>query len=103
MGRYCLVPGCKSGNGRLKDENIIVHSVPKDVHLAQLWIQAAKRSNILNVQSTGICSLHFLPEDYIRDLQFELANPGQDPVTNARRKLKADAVPTQNIPKCQTK
>lgn len=96
MGRYCLVPGCKSGDPRF--DHVRVHLVPKDQKIFDKWIQQCKRSDKFNPKNTGVCALHFVESDYERDLQFEMLNPTKDPADNKHRKLKIDAVPSQNLP-----
>ena len=98
MGRLCLVPGCKSGDSRLGKQDVIVHSLPKKTSTARLWLQAVKRTTLGNVNNAGVCALHFVPDDYVRDLQFELLNPGKDPMTNEKKRLKGHAIPSQRVP-----
>ena len=96
---YCLVPGCNSGSARYKqDPHVMVHAVPKDEVMAAKWIRASKRADVLNLKGY-VCSRHFTTDDYERDLKFELLNPGVESFKNKNRRLKATAIPSQNLPR----
>lgn len=94
MGRYCLVPDCRSQAGQ---HDIRFHMANGDEQARQ-WLAACKRGGHVNVKNSGVCSLHFGPDDYDRDFKFELLNPSQDPQSNKNRKLKITAIPSRNIP-----
>ncbi|XP_043190897.1 uncharacterized protein LOC122364520 isoform X1 [Amphibalanus amphitrite] len=94
MGRYCLVPGCKSQAGH---QGIRIHTATSEEQAGQ-WLAVCNRGGQVNVKNSGVCSLHFRPDDYDRDIKFELLNPDQDPQMNKNRRLKMGAIPSQNIP-----
>ena len=96
MVRYCLVPGCKS-KSQAGHEGISVH-LPKNQAQAKKWVLACKRDDPVNMNNSGVCSLHFKPDDFARDLRYELLNPDKRANDNRTKKLKEDAIPSQNIP-----
>jgi hypothetical protein len=55
--------------------------------LRKVWVQRCYRKDSFNVDNARICSKHFTPEDFKRDLYNEMM--GLQP----RRLLKDDAVP----------
>lgn len=84
----CAVAICPSP----KDEQTIYHRFPKSDDLKKKWIVACRRDDrILNPKTSLICSRHFLPTDYERDLEHELL--GLPP----RKFLKKDAVPSRKL------
>ena len=91
-----------------KDEgsgNIVLHVLTSDTKQAAEWVQASKRENMPDSQKGYVCSKHFVSEEYVRYLKFELMNPGMDSLQNKKRILKDSAITSQNIPKkiCMTK
>ena len=72
--------------------NIILHAFPKDKEMQMKWTQACRRADPFKIEHSRVCSLHFLPEAYERDLQNELLN------LPPRKKLKKDAIPSINLP-----
>ena len=64
----CAVPGCFERPG----ESLSYHKLPKSMELRQAWVKAANLdpSKVVGVQK--ICSKHFPPEAYQRDLKSEL-------------------------------
>jgi hypothetical protein len=64
--RVCAVASCHNPSG------ISYHSFPKEAKLQQKWLQACKRSDFVNVKTASVCSRHFLPADFERDLRNEL-------------------------------
>ena len=97
---YCLVPGCRNGtgNGKYQAAGTVIHTLPKDPVLAAKWVQAARRGDKVNPKNACVCSIHFKPDDYERDLKFELLNPGKTIMENPWRRLTKTAVPSLNIP-----
>ncbi|XP_049843820.1 uncharacterized protein LOC126295379 [Schistocerca gregaria] len=71
---------------------VVWHSFPKDEYLRCEWIARCKRAGRVNVKGGRVCSLHFQPEDYVRDLRNELLR------LPSRKKLVPTAVPSLNIP-----
>ena len=83
----CAVAICNSP----KCNSIIYHKFPKDSELAKKWIVACKRKDKINPKTSSVCSEHFLPSDYKRDLQNELLGR---PI---KQILNKDAVPSVNL------
>ena len=98
MPNNCAVFGCYSSYH--KKENITFHKFPKDEELKRQWIQLCKRADQINVKNARVCSLHFEPAAYKRNLMYELL--GQ-PVPPSRVCLNEDAVPTLNMPSSKGK
>ena len=85
--KICAVAVCPSP----KDSHIIYHSFPKNDLMKKTWVVKCKRDDSFNCRFATVCSNHFLPSDYERDLRNELLGIPQ------RKKLKQDAVPSQNL------
>ena len=83
----CAVAICPSP----KSSSIVYHRFPKNKDLIKKWIVACKREDKINPKTASICSEHFLPGDYDRDLQNELLG------LPIRKLLKKEAVPTVNL------
>ena len=83
----CAVAVCPS----LKNSSIVYHRFPKNQDLIKKWIVACKREDKINPKTASICSEHFLPSDYHRDLQNELLG------LPIRKILKKEAIPTVNL------
>ena len=64
----CAVAICPS------PQNASYHNFPSDINLQKLWIELTKRKDPVNPKTARICSQHFKPEDYERDLRNELLN-----------------------------
>ena len=86
----CAVFGCSNTS----TTNISLHSFPRDTTLQKILINKCKRADEFNVKESAICSVHFEPDCYNRDLEHELLNL---PIRK-RRFLKEHAVPTLNLP-----
>ena len=86
----CVIKSCKSSNYR-KNANCHVetfHKIPKDRILRDEWLKAINRNpQEFSVNSSGCCSRHFEPRDYIISLKGSLLH-------TSTKKLKKDAVPT---------
>lgn len=65
---------------------------PKELEFSKKWIVACARVDKFNIKSSHVCSLHFKPDDYKRDLKAELLNI---PPEKNKRLLKPDAIPSQ--------
>ncbi|XP_049843808.1 uncharacterized protein LOC126295370 [Schistocerca gregaria] len=72
---------------------VVCHSFPKDEHLRREWIARCRRPDVINVRTARVCSVHFRPEDYVRDLRNELLG------LPLRKKLVPTAIPSLNIPR----
>lgn len=84
----CAVAPCKN-TGRNNSE-VIYHTFPKDKQIQNEWIARCKRKDKINVRNARVCSAHFLPEDYERDLKNELLGL-------PLKKLRTGAIPSQHI------
>ena len=94
--RCAVAGGCNSDNqSKNFDKSIRFHTFPKDDITRKLWVIACCRQDIFKCETSRICSRHFKSECYERNLQQELLNY----VSKKGPKLKADAVPTINLPK----
>ena len=66
--KVCAVASCPNPNG------ISYHIFPKWKDLQRLWLRACRRKDFVNLKTAAICSRHFKPEDFERDLRNELLN-----------------------------
>ena len=89
---YCSVSTCRNHNSKTKGTHITYHTFPRDSKLRKLWEHKCYRKDKFNVENGRICSNHFASDSYERDLKAELL--GLLP----KKRLKADAVPSLNIP-----
>ena len=88
MPSNCAVAICKTDK-RLDHQSMIsMFTFPRDPELQHIWISRCQRSKPINVKYARVCSLHFAPEDFERDIKSEIL--GLPP----RRLLKRGAVPT---------
>nr|XP_015840121.1 PREDICTED: THAP domain-containing protein 1-like [Tribolium castaneum] len=76
----------------LTDMLLHFHQFPKNDEVRAIWIQKCRRKDKFNPKTSHICSEHFMPDDYKRDLKGELLNFPTKPI------LKPTAVPSFNIP-----
>ncbi len=83
--KTCAVAICKSPN------EASYHRFPKEKTLQKLWLDCCKRDDKISVESARICSNHFKPDDYERDLRNELLN------IPVRKILKQNAVPSLDL------
>ena len=67
------------------------HNFPRDIELQNLWIQLTKRKDTIKPKTARICSRHFKPEDFERDLKHELLN------LPLRKLLKPGSIPSLNL------
>lgn len=92
-GSRCCVAGCS--RYQLSSPGVIFHSFPADTERRKLWTDAVHRSDsgkppLSPTARLLICSDHFLPECYERDLHL-FADAG---FSTKYAKLKPDAVPS---------
>lgn len=85
--KICAVAICNSP----RNKDIIYHVFPKDEVISKQWIVKCKRQDKINTKFASICSSHFLPSDYERDLKNELLG------LPLKKTLKPDAIPSQNL------
>lgn len=89
----CYVSSC--GNCYLKtrgNSSVIYHTFPTSPTRAKKWLEACGETKKLSSNHARVCSAHFSPKCYRRDLQHELLG------LPLRKKLKSDAVPDINLP-----
>ncbi len=67
------------------------HTFPKNKDLSKQWEVACKRQDKFKPEKAHICSQHFSPEAYERDVKFEEKHK------RLRLVLKKDAVPTRKL------
>ncbi|XP_071525284.1 transposable element P transposase [Panulirus ornatus] len=94
MPSNCSISSCLS-NYSQGNESVIFHRFPKDNTVRREWITACGQQDIINPNNARICSLHFKPSDYERNMKYELL---RQPVPKNQRRLKAGAVPTIHLP-----
>ncbi|KAK6175903.1 hypothetical protein SNE40_014279 [Patella caerulea] len=89
----CNVPGCE--NYKItRSIGVPFHRFPSDARRRREWLVKIRNKNLpinssfKKVKNLRVCGKHFVPSDYVRDLQHEL--------TGSKRKsiLKKDAVPS---------
>jgi hypothetical protein len=85
--KTCAVAICDSP----KTLDTIYHNFPKNTCVKQQWLVKCKPMKEINPNTASVCSKHFLPTDYERDLEHELLN------LPPRKKLKKEAVPSQHL------
>ena len=83
---YCMA--CKCSNDSRKTKNISYHRLPRDKSLKKVWLVKISRENVKDTEDTVLCSEHFEPHCFDRDLRAELTG------YKSKNKLKPDAVPT---------
>ena len=89
----CLVKTCGNYYGKTRGgEKVIYHMLPSKPELQARWVEVCTNTKTAANAYARVCSQHFSVKCYQRDLQHELLG------LPLRRKLKADAVPDQNLP-----
>ena len=92
MVKYCVAPGCSKND---RDKTVNFHCLPK---LLKMWTTNVKLKNSTISKHSRICSSHFTPDWFKRDLPAVLL--GLPP----KHRLKSDAVPTLfDFSSCSTK
>ena len=90
----CVAYGCLTSNDKhrpnARADDVSFHRFPREEELVQRWVEALRPAVLPdNFRKCGrVCSDHFKPEDYRRDLQAELMN------LKRRKQLLPDAVPS---------
>jgi len=70
-GYYCCVPLCKNSSAMRADREhlglpkISFHSFPNNNAVKKEWIIKIKRDKFKIMKDTKICSVHFVPEDFV--------------------------------------
>ncbi|KAJ4444715.1 hypothetical protein ANN_06512 [Periplaneta americana] len=87
-----IVTGRRRLLGRLRRDEVALHHLSaKDDSVCKQWIHACRRKDKINIKYATVCSVHFLPEDYERDLKAELLN------IKPKKMLKISAVPSLHL------
>ncbi|XP_072394811.1 uncharacterized protein [Diabrotica undecimpunctata] len=96
----CAVFGCSSDNQTTKrvDKSVSFYGFPKDSVVEKLWVIACCREGKFNTKTSRICSKHFKPESFERNLQQELLQYE----SKKGPKLKRDAVPSLYLPRSKS-
>uniref|UniRef100_A0A8C4N815 THAP-type domain-containing protein n=1 Tax=Eptatretus burgeri TaxID=7764 RepID=A0A8C4N815_EPTBU len=84
----CSAIGCANRSGQCSSVVGFHHFPLGNPDLLKRWVRVLRVKNPIITKNSRLCSEHFLPEDYKRDLCNELL--GRRPV----RRLKDDAVPS---------
>lgn len=94
----CYVSSCTNYYGKTRgNAKIIYHMLPASPTLMLKWAKASGKTDVRPPPYARVCSDHFSPGCYQRDLQHELLG------LPLRKKLKADAVPDRNLPTVKAK
>ncbi|CAG9827867.1 unnamed protein product [Diabrotica balteata] len=96
----CAVFGCSSDNQTTKrvDKSVSFYGFPKDSVVEKQWVIACCREGKFNTKTSRICSKHFKPESFERNLQQELLQYE----SKKGPKLKRDAVPSLYLPRSKS-
>ncbi|KAL1493357.1 hypothetical protein ABEB36_011426 [Hypothenemus hampei] len=89
-GCRCAVTKCNNSLEvtRRLNRNVLYHRFPKNENVFALWVQRCRRTDKWNPQNSRVCSEHFTPDDYERDLKSELLSLPE------KKHLKASAIPS---------
>ena len=86
---YCCAVGCSHDSGSVsKEQGISFHRLPTESSLLQEWLAKISRVDFVVTIDTRLCSDHFEPDCFERDLKAELLG------LKAKSTLKLNAVPT---------
>ncbi|XP_050336474.1 52 kDa repressor of the inhibitor of the protein kinase [Bactrocera neohumeralis] len=85
----CAVYGCNNNNGKNSATKWRFFHFPKDKAAVKQWINFCRRTDKINVKNACICEVHFAPEAFERNLQFEMGLSSRNPT-----KLLPNAFPT---------
>ncbi|XP_052843888.1 uncharacterized protein LOC128257101 [Drosophila gunungcola] len=88
----CAVNNCGNNNRNSNRKKWRYFHFPKEELLLQQWIDFCQRDRI-NTVTACICNEHFAPEDFERNMQFELGFTRKNPT-----KLKSGSIPSVNRP-----
>ena len=90
---YCSAVGCNNDSRYVgKKQGVSYHRFPSDVSRIKEWLAKISREDLTIAdinKDSRVCSVHFEPECYERDLKAELLE-----IKSTKRNLKTDAVPT---------
>jgi hypothetical protein len=80
----CAVALCRSN----EKSGVMFHRFPKEDQVCQKWVTVCKRKDKFKPATAHMCSLHFGPDAYRRDLYAKLTGKP------AKKRLKESAVPS---------
>ena len=80
--KTCLVKCCPS------PKSASFFKFPKEKNIQNLWSEKLNLEKTINLKTAKVCSVHFKPEDFVRDLKHELMN------LPLRKILKEGSVPS---------
>ena len=83
---YCFAVECQ--NDSRKTKGISYHQFPKDRMVCKEWLAKISRENAKITKDSVVCSEHFTPDCFQRNLKAELMG------TKSKTRLKPGAVPT---------
>lgn len=89
----CAVSGCNTKGGIAN--GIHLHQFPRSEQIRKIWVLKCCRLKKINCDSARMCSRHFTPDDYQRNLKYELLNL---PVPAKLMRLKSSAIPSLLLP-----
>lgn len=89
----CFVSNCRNYYGKTRGKvDVMYHIFPTKPDLAEKWsVLCGHKKDFKAPPYARVCSDHFSPSCYQRDLQHELLG------LPLRKKLKADAIPNKNL------
>jgi len=83
---YCAAFGCNSDSRY--NTSVSYHCFPSDKALQDQWLARISRADLVVTKHSRLCSLHFTPDDYERDLRAELTG------RKRKRDLKTGVIPS---------
>ncbi|XP_060522362.1 THAP domain-containing protein 2-like [Cylas formicarius] len=95
-GTTCAVYNCNNSYKK-RLPGITFHRFPKSIVMRKKWVHLCSRNANSNIANGIICSEHFLPEDFKRDLRNELLG------LPLKKRLKEHAVPSQKLFEIESK
>ena len=69
---YCAAFGCN--NDSRYNTSVSYHCFPRDKALQDQWLARISLADLVVTKHSRLCSLHFTPDDYERDLRAELTD-----------------------------
>lgn len=87
----CAVASCNNTHRKTKGGSVKYHRFPGDEKTRRQWLNACGR-HVPNTSTARICSLHFSPDCYEKDMQHELLG------LPTRCRLKKGAMPDRHLP-----
>ena len=94
MPSVCAVFGCSNAKEKTKGSEIRYFRFPKEEHYRKIWLNLCRRADAVNPHYAIICSIHFIQDDFIDDMQSRLL--GIESPRN-KRLLKKEAVPSLHL------